>query len=131
MNRRNFIGNLMAIGAGFIILPSAVTHSRIWVPSRKIITDTLGSVWRDFYVSYRLTEIEYGPDKKPSLGAVVKHNGNLWYGTPVNWLRLEKFEHPLTWPVTSTDLTCERQALRYPIEVEMPAQFETEIPEIG
>lgn len=31
MNRRNFIGNLLALGAGFTILPGA---GRLWVPPK-------------------------------------------------------------------------------------------------
>lgn len=34
MNRRNFIGNLLALGAGFTILPPAAT-SRIWKATRQ------------------------------------------------------------------------------------------------
>src|SRR6476661_6986496 len=38
MNRRNFIGTVLAIGAGFSILPGA---GRLWMPIKKVLPVTL------------------------------------------------------------------------------------------
>lgn len=58
MNRRNFIGNLLAIGAGFTILPGA---GRLWVPTDKIIRCKFE--WFEFpqpYHNYALHGVEIG-----------------------------------------------------------------------
>lgn len=37
MNRRNFISNLLKVGAAFAILPSATTYARKWVQTDSAI----------------------------------------------------------------------------------------------
>lgn len=51
MNRRNFIGNLLAATAGFAIPPPATTYSRVWravhPPPCLILKPSMLSVWTE------------------------------------------------------------------------------------
>lgn len=54
MNRRNFIGSLLALGAGFSVLPAASLYKRRWVKAESGLwnpADYMGE-WR-FVVEYR------------------------------------------------------------------------------
>lgn len=95
MNRRNFIGNLILTGASFFVLPAAKLERRIWVPDRRIITETAtGSIWRDYYMS-----IYYDgatpPPIPPSEIKTVTINNVLWYSDSISWFKLKRLSHPL------------------------------------
>ena len=89
MNRRNFVGNLLAAGAAFWILPSAKLSGRIWVPDRTLIVPAVASIWDHYFIT------EYGPTDAPSIfqgkfGSVMQYEGSLWYKSTTQWWNLEK-----------------------------------------
>ena len=94
--RRNFIGNLIASAAGFTILKSATTYSRIWVPDKTLVLAQVGSIWNTHFVS---TDIPQNvPTHKGTWGEVLKWRGGLWYKTQLQWLPLQPHSRPLGLP---------------------------------
>lgn len=92
MNRRNFLGSLLAIGAGFTILPGA---GRVWVPSREIVKAEVQSIWQTHRLSY--DPVPYGPFPAPEVGSIKKMGHMLFYGSKYGWLQLIPMSRPLNW----------------------------------
>lgn len=105
MKRRNFIGSLLAIGAGFSILPPATTYGRIWTAEKKVIIPDreLKSIWQTYYMSWNLGPEDRPPTQPAKNGEVVKLNrdGTIWYKHETGWCLLHKHRRPLTWNVSA------------------------------
>jgi hypothetical protein len=96
MDRRNFIGTMLAVGAGFMILPP-VAGGRIWKAERTVFLpdSEVGSIWRNYFMS---TTFEHTPPSKPApFGSVVKLRGDLWYRTQTDWRLLKPLTRPIKW----------------------------------
>jgi hypothetical protein len=99
LNRRNFIGNLLAATAGFAILPAAKTHSRIWVPDRQVIPVTVQSIWQTHRITYNhdahpVMEWPFRPSK---LGEITTVGNSMFYGTSDGWVQLVPMRRQLPW----------------------------------
>ena len=101
MRRRNFIGNLVVVGAGFFILPQAKLNKRIWVPDRTVVKATAGSIWKDYYITPGVTYPDQ-PLMPSQFGQVEKHAGNLWFRSHTGWHMLHKYGRPLNWMDSKT-----------------------------
>jgi len=97
-SRRNFIGSLLAIGAGFSILPPSATYPRIWTAERKLFTPDQAKVnyiWNDYFLSWNWMPPASPFSDPGKWGEVRKHKRQLYYSTPVGWVPLEPLSRPL------------------------------------
>lgn len=96
MNRRNFIGNMLLAGAGFFVLPASRFENRIWVPDKRVVKETVRSIWCDYYLCRNSGE---APPKSriEKMGTIIKERGRLWYGSPVGWILLQPLSTPIRW----------------------------------
>jgi len=96
MNRRNFIGNLLAIGAGFAVLPGA---GRIWRPERSAVIPEWLGLWDNYYLSAYHNGVDR-PPAAPRPEQLLTWNGKTWYGVPF----IKDGWQP--WKVISADDAC-------------------------
>lgn len=61
MDRRNFIGALLALGAGFSILPPATTYARIWQVTQNYSRDYYFQGWVTDALQERPDGVRYAP----------------------------------------------------------------------
>lgn len=63
IDRRNFIGDLLTVGAGFLILPGSAFGKRLWVPERNVILpdSMVRGIWDTHYISYEVDTLEIPP----------------------------------------------------------------------
>ena len=96
MDRRNFIGSLLAVGAGFFVLPSA---GRVWVPDRRIVPVEVQSIWQTHRITWNHDEhpVMEWPFRPSKLGEITKVGNSLFYGTSSGWVQLVPMRHPLKW----------------------------------
>lgn len=100
-NRRNFIGSMLAIGAGFSILPPLESGSRIWKAERKVIVEEreVGSIWNDYSLSWGTIVPNLPPVKTP--GEIRKCGRGMYYGTYFGWVALSEMDRPLGWKASN------------------------------
>lgn len=97
MDRRNFIGALLTIGAGFSILPGA---GRLWVPERTIILPDheVRSIWETHYVSWADSQVPvWTPGWDGLCGKLMKCGDRIWIKSAWGELPLKKMRRPLGW----------------------------------
>lgn len=108
--RRNFLGNMLLAGAGFFILPPALSGKRIWVPERQIVSETVASIWETHWLDHSFVVNAWPPMK---IGEVRKCGHNLFYGGPNGAIILRKHRRPIPWMKdpsrTITSKECEAQ----------------------
>jgi hypothetical protein len=95
MDRRNFIGSLLGIGAGFTVLPS-IPGGRIWRAETKVIgrPDEVQSIWQTHCLSW-YPRAGKPKDLSAAFGDVRKTGAGLWFRTVSDWMPLERMEEPL------------------------------------
>ncbi len=85
MNRRNFIGGLLTIGAAFTILPGA---GRIWTPNRNLVLATVAGIWD----THRITRCDNPPTIPGKFGEVKTFGGDLFYHSNTQWHKLVRMK---------------------------------------
>lgn len=98
MDRRNFIENLLAFGAGFTVLPPSTTYLRIWRAERSLVLpeSEFGSIWKFYYMSLNFSEKRI--PSHGNCGSLLKKGNQFWYHDGFGWTLLRKMTRPLTWP---------------------------------
>jgi len=141
IDRRNFIGSLLAIGAGFSILPPAKT-ARIWAAERRLLipAQEILSVWNTHYISWGGARADRPANRFADFGSIQKTTSGLWFKSTIDWQPLKPMSRATAWKsagifVTAPDgvgvVDCAGPACQgASATLEVPDFSQVEIPEV-